>query len=193
MGCRRAVSLFPGRCSRGVEQPYSLWYWMSLTQALGIGSSCGETAVHSNCHPLGHTELNWAVKQLAEASGVLWSLPKSFFTFVDSVAMDSLRFFCVCGIDPTAWRTQHDTVASHLQYHTLLREKLIMKAVGECSFILDYFFSSQEQRWLPSVLPFIRTNLSTVLGTKLQMSCISDPKWLSIHDFCFFECVFPVI
>ncbi len=36
--------------------------------------------------------VNWAVKQLAEASGVLWSVPKSFLAFVDSVAMDSKWF-----------------------------------------------------------------------------------------------------
>lgn len=39
--------------------------------------------------------VNWAVKQLAKASGVLWSAPKSFLAFVDSVAMDSMWFLCL--------------------------------------------------------------------------------------------------
>lgn len=41
------------------------------------------------------TLVNWAVKQLAEASGDLWPVPKSFLAFVDSVAVDSKRFLCL--------------------------------------------------------------------------------------------------
>lgn len=39
--------------------------------------------------------VNWAVKQLVEASGVLWLVPKSFLAFVDFVAMNSKWFLCL--------------------------------------------------------------------------------------------------
>lgn len=39
--------------------------------------------------------VNWAVKQLAGAGGVLCMVPKTFLAFVDSVAMDSKWFLCL--------------------------------------------------------------------------------------------------
>lgn len=83
--------------------------------------------------------VNWALEQLAEASGVL-GLVWDIFSLC-GLCSHGLQVVFVCNIDPSVWKactenSQHETVASwlHIQLQTLLLEKLIKESCGGTCF-----------------------------------------------------------
>lgn len=90
--------------------------------------------------------VNWAVKQLVEASGVLWSVPKSFLAFVDFVAMNSKWFLCLqyrsySVVSRTVRSARHCRLLTAYTVSCFIaRETNKRELWGKCAFILDYFF-----------------------------------------------------
>lgn len=187
MDHRRTISLLPGYCSREVDHPYSLWDWMSLTQALGICAQLQRNLLHSNCHPLGHTgEVNGEAACRGQWGPVIGA--KVFFSHCG---------FCSCG---------HQVFFLCLQYKSYSVVSHIIHTAQHCHFLtaytVTYFIGGERDKrklwgnvfsfrsWLffcvnmavicPSL---IRPTWSAVLFTMLPVCCICHPKWLIIHDF----------
>lgn len=142
--------------------------------------------------------VNWAVKQLGGASGVLWMVPKSFLALVNSVGTDSKCFLFWRYRSHSLERERVDTawhVASrlHIQEHSLLLEKLIKESCRGHALSFLIIFSSQRPWWLPSLFLLSEQLNPLFQSARFQFAVhLISNEWRLECTVAFLDLFFPI-